>query len=46
MKRRILGIAMIVALGLCMKMARAQDKPDALNLSGGSIGAGVGIVWK
>jgi uncharacterized protein YjeT (DUF2065 family) len=38
---------MIIALGLCMKMARAQDKPDAtLKLSGGSIGAGVGIVWK
>ncbi len=45
--KRMVGIAAIAALGLCMTMARAEDKPDAtLKLSGGSIAAGVGIVWE
>jgi len=45
--KRLVGIAAIAALGLCMTMARAEDKPDAtLKLTGGSVAAGVGIAWE
>jgi hypothetical protein len=45
--RRMIGFAAIVALGLCMTLARAEEEtPDAtLRLSGGSVAAGIGISW-
>ena len=46
--RRIIGLATIAALGLCLTMAQAADEktPDAtLKLSGGSVAAGIGISW-
>ena len=45
--RRIIGLATIAALGLCLTIARAaEDAPDAtLKLSGGSVAAGVGFSW-
>jgi hypothetical protein len=45
--KRMAGIVAIAALGLCMTMAGAEDKPDGtLKLSGGSVAAGVGITWE
>jgi len=47
--RRMIGLATIAALGLCLTLARAAEEekaPDAtLKLSGGSVAAGVGINW-
>ena len=45
--RRMVGIAAVAALGLCVAVAGAEDKkPNAtLRLSGGSIAAGVGVAW-
>lgn len=46
--KRLIGIAAIAALGVCVAMARAADarKPDAtLRLSGGAVAAGAGITW-
>ena len=45
--RRMIGLATIAALGVCLTVARAEEKePDAtLRLSGGSIAAGVGLSW-
>jgi hypothetical protein len=45
--RRMIGLATVAALGLCLTVARAEEKtPDAtLRLSGGSVAAGVGINW-
>jgi hypothetical protein len=45
--KRGLGIAALVVVGLCATIARAADKPDAtLSLHGGSVAAGVGVVWQ
>jgi hypothetical protein len=45
--RRIIGLATIAALGVCLTVARAEEKePDAtLRLSGGSVAAGIGVSW-
>jgi hypothetical protein len=45
--RRMIQVMTVVALGLCLTVARAEDKePDAtLKLSGGSVAAGVGVSW-
>jgi hypothetical protein len=45
--RRMIGLVSMVALGLCLTVARADEKtPDAtIRLSGGSVAAGVGVSW-
>lgn len=45
--RRILGMVAVVALGLTLGVAQAEEKtPDAtLKLEGGSIAAGIGLSW-
>ncbi|MCW5891410.1 MAG: DUF1134 domain-containing protein [bacterium] len=45
--RRILGMMAVVALGLALGVAQAEDKtPDGtLKLEGGSIAAGIGLSW-
>ena len=46
--RRMIGLATIAALGLCLTIAHAAEEktPDAtLRLSGGSVAAGVGFSW-
>ena len=45
--RRTIGVMAVIGLGLCLTIARAEDKtPDAtLRLSGGSVAAGVGVSW-
>jgi hypothetical protein len=47
--KRFVGFVGIVALGLALTTARAEDKektPDAtLKLSGGSVAAGIGFSW-
>ena len=44
--RRMIGLATVAVLGLCLTVARAEDKPDGtLRLSGGSVAAGVGYSW-
>jgi hypothetical protein len=45
--RRMIGVVTVIALGLCLTIARAEDKvPDAtLRLSGGSVAAGIGVSW-
>jgi hypothetical protein len=45
--RRMIGLATIAALGICLTVARAEEKqPDAtLRLSGGSVAAGIGVSW-
>jgi len=48
MRRMMIGIAMIAALGLGLTIARAAEEktPDAtLKLSAGSMAAGIGISW-
>jgi len=43
----MIGLATIAALGVCLTVARAEEKaPDAtLRLSGGSVAAGIGVSW-
>ena len=43
----MIGLATIAALGLCLTVARAEEKePDGtLRLSGGSVAAGIGVSW-
>jgi hypothetical protein len=45
--RRMIGLATIAAFGICLTLARAEEKqPDAtLRLSGGSVAAGIGVSW-
>ena len=46
--RRMIGLATIAALGLCLTIAHAAEEktPDAtLKLSGGSVAAGIGYSW-
>src|SRR6185436_5660945 len=45
--RRVIGLATIAALSVCLTVARAEEKkPDAtLKLSAGSIAVGVGVNW-
>ena len=47
MRRRMIGLVAMAALGFCLTLAQAGEKtPDAtLKLSGGSIAAGIGVSW-